>query len=250
MSDLWDAVDWQNLRGRSGAKAGYVDGEESTWPAEAWDAFGSDALVRISVLAARGADAYDGETGNAGPDATAAAICGEIGDGRRPWLYCNQDQLGEYLAALHRKGVNPTDRSQWPKPGVYLWLADPSGNLASGEWRPPVDPVAVQDGQEEGVDHSTLYVDLGQPAPPPPGPEPVPGPKPEVIVTVQVPQLEQGLSGAAVAAAQKLLGGLTVDGIFGPVTHDAVVRFQAAHNLAQDGIVGAHTWGSLLGHPQ
>jgi peptidoglycan hydrolase-like protein with peptidoglycan-binding domain len=67
---------------------------------------------------------------------------------------------------------------------------------------------------------------------------------------VQVPQLEQGSTGPSVAALQTLLGGLTVDGVFGPLTHDGVVHFQAAHNLTQDGIVGVHTWGSLLGHPQ
>jgi hypothetical protein len=250
MGDMWDAVAWRNLEGKQGAKAGYVDGPLSAWPAEAWDTFKADPLVRITVLAARGADAYDGETGNAGPDAVAAALVGEVADGHHPWLYANQDQLGDYLHALHLKGTNPTDRSQWPRPGVYLWLADPSGNIASGSWRPPVDPVAVQDRQEGDVDHSTLYVSLDAPVPAPPAPNPIPAPPPQEVVTVQVPQLEQGLNGAAVAAAQKLLGGLTVDGVFGPLTHAAVVHFQAANNLAQDGIVGVHTWGQLLGHPQ
>lgn len=250
MSDMWDAVTWTNLQDKAGAKAGYVDGPESQWPAEAWEAYRNDPCVRISVLAQRGADAYDGETGNAGPEPVAAAIAGEIAAGKRPWLYSNMDLLAEYLGALHRKGINPTDRSMWPKPGVYLWLSDPSGNLASGVWRPPVDPVAVQDEFEGGFDHSTLYIVLDQPAPPPPAPNPIPSPPIQEIVTVQLPQLEMGLNGAPVAAVQKLLGGVTVDGIFGPLTRDAVVHFQTASHLVTDGIVGAHTWGSLLGHPQ
>ena len=67
---------------------------------------------------------------------------------------------------------------------------------------------------------------------------------------MQVPQLQEGASGVPVQAVQKILGGLTVDGLFGPLTHQAVVRFQAANNLGQDGVVGVHTWGALLGHPQ
>ena len=250
VADMWDAVEWENLQGRDGVIAGYVDGPVSQWPADAWDAFRDRQTVRITVLAAPGADAYDGETGNAGPEPVAAALAGEVGAGRHPMLYSNRDELPAYLAALHSKGVNPSDRSQWPRPGVYLWLADPSGNLATGAWRPPVDPVAVQDRQESGADHSTLYVALGQPAPEPsPTPNP-PTPVAQQEVNVQVPLLQEGATGASVAAAQKLLGGLTVDGIFGPVTHARVVQFQAANNLGQDGIVGAHTWGSLLGHPQ
>ena len=250
MADLWDAVDWANLQGKEGAKAGYVDGPQSAWPAEAWTAFEHDPLVRITVLARPGCDAYDGETGNAGPDQVAAVLAGEVGAGKRPWLYSNMDLLGSYLQALGRKSIRPADRSQWPKPGVYLWLSDPSGNLASGVWRPPVDPVAVQDRFEGGFDHSTLYVVLDAPVPPAPAPNPVPPKPPQEIVTVQLPQLEEGVNGESVAAVQKLLGGLTVDGIFGQLTREGVLHFQAAHNLAADGIVGAHTWGSLLGRPQ
>jgi len=90
------------------------------------------------------------------------------------------------------------------------------------------------------------------PSPPHPAPEPpapVPTPEPEEL-NVMLPQLQQGITAPAVRAVQTLVGGIAVDGIFGPVTHEAVVRFQAEHGLAQDGIVGLHTWGALLGVPQ
>ena len=37
----------------------------------------------------------------------------------------------------------------------------------------------------------------------------------------------------------------SIDGIFGANTRAAVVRFQRANNLSQDGIVGCNTWRRL-----
>ncbi|MCL1843390.1 MAG: peptidoglycan-binding protein [Defluviitaleaceae bacterium] len=40
--------------------------------------------------------------------------------------------------------------------------------------------------------------------------------------------------------------GLATDGIFGPLTHAAVVNYQRANSLAPDGIVGPITWEHLM----
>jgi GH25 family lysozyme M1 (1,4-beta-N-acetylmuramidase) len=58
--------------------------------------------------------------------------------------------------------------------------------------------------------------------------------------------LRRGDEGQQVKALQKLLGWLTIDGIFGEKTETAVMEFQAANNLTVDGIVGSNTWGKLL----
>ena len=58
------------------------------------------------------------------------------------------------------------------------------------------------------------------------------------------PTVRLGSRGADVAALQQLLG-LAADGIFGPVTLKAVIRFQAQAGLAADGIVGPLTWSAL-----
>ncbi len=68
-----------------------------------------------------------------------------------------------------------------------------------------------------------------------------------------LPTLQQGDTGAAVALLQRLLvlyGYPTlvgkVDGSFGPKTYSAVVQFQKDQNLpTKDGIVGSATWTQL-----
>ncbi len=61
------------------------------------------------------------------------------------------------------------------------------------------------------------------------------------------PTLRQGARGPAVADLQRRLGGLSADGVFGPLTRGAVVSFQSGRGLVADGIVGPITWGALNG---
>ena len=67
-----------------------------------------------------------------------------------------------------------------------------------------------------------------------------------------LPTLKKGSQGAYVKELQSLLnyhkvngGMLTIDGIFGVLTYNAVIDFQARHNLVKDGIVGRKTWSKL-----
>ena len=55
--------------------------------------------------------------------------------------------------------------------------------------------------------------------------------------------MKRGSRGEDVAYLQKYLG-ITVDGIFGPQTHEAVLRFMAKHDdiKVKDGVVGPITW--------
>jgi len=66
-----------------------------------------------------------------------------------------------------------------------------------------------------------------------------------------LPMLRQGNTGGTVRALQALLRGygyaLTVDGIFGPKTGNAVECFQEDNSLDADGIVGPLTWAALMG---
>jgi hypothetical protein len=60
-----------------------------------------------------------------------------------------------------------------------------------------------------------------------------------------VGMLRRGSTGANVRYLQTALGGLKVDGQFGPITDRAVRAFQAAQGLKVDGIVGPITWSRL-----
>jgi hypothetical protein len=65
------------------------------------------------------------------------------------------------------------------------------------------------------------------------------------------PVLRQGTKGAFVLDLQMLLATLGFfpgrkDGEFGPLTKEAVVAFQSAHDLKADGVVGPVTWDRLM----
>jgi murein DD-endopeptidase MepM/ murein hydrolase activator NlpD len=53
-----------------------------------------------------------------------------------------------------------------------------------------------------------------------------------------------GSRGAEVRYLQRRLR-ITADGLFGPLTRRAVIKFQKSHGLVADGIVGPKTWAAL-----
>ena len=78
------------------------------------------------------------------------------------------------------------------------------------------------------------------------------GAKKEETVMVSAKVLKYGSSGSAVKKLQILLNGLgyncgTVDGSFGAKTSRAVADYQSANALTVDSVVGAVTWGKLIG---
>lgn len=66
------------------------------------------------------------------------------------------------------------------------------------------------------------------------------------IPPAERPELEEGSQGAEVAWVQTtLLGASEADGDFGPVTEAAVMGYQAATGLEDDGVVGPDTYAEL-----
>jgi peptidoglycan hydrolase-like protein with peptidoglycan-binding domain len=71
-----------------------------------------------------------------------------------------------------------------------------------------------------------------------------PGP---ATTTENIIVLTEGSEGRQVQLLQQALGNVTVDGVFGPQTEEAVESFQARNGLTVDGIVGPQTSAALRG---
>lgn len=126
-------------------------------PANIARSFDHLLALRISVLADPAGQCFDGERGDAGPGPVAAAIVSRFVHGYWSVLYVNEATERDYSDAVWAASVPLLGVESWPTRGCYLWCADPSGNIASGGWRPHVAPVAIQDRYLGTVDLSTTY---------------------------------------------------------------------------------------------
>ena len=77
-------------------------------------------------------------------------------------------------------------------------------------------------------------------------PSSAPSPEPATTTEHSIVLME-GSEGRQVRLLQAALGGIKVDGIFGPETEEAVRQFQSSHGLAVDGIAGPLTNAALNG---
>lgn len=82
-------------------------------------------------------------------------------------------------------------------------------------------------------------------------PQPTPTPTPDQTVNVELDVLRRGSTGGQVQTIQALLNGfigskLSIDGIFGSKTEQAVKDYQRSRDLDVDGIVGVQTWTRIL----
>ena len=78
--------------------------------------------------------------------------------------------------------------------------------------------------------------------------------KKESVYNVAIPMVQKGSEGKTVKALQLLLigygyscGSYGADGDFGSATKKAVIAYQKANGLEDDGVVGPLTWAKLLG---
>lgn len=83
--------------------------------------------------------------------------------------------------------------------------------------------------------------------PPPPPKAPIVNAPVSQVAIVPYPgyPLKKGSTGKDVERVQRAVK-VTADGKFGPVTEAAVKRYQSAHRLTVDGIVGRNTWNTMF----
>jgi peptidoglycan hydrolase-like protein with peptidoglycan-binding domain len=83
----------------------------------------------------------------------------------------------------------------------------------------------------------------GQPHPQPN--PPAPAPSGTWVKGKHRPELRRGSKGPDVEFLQRMIGGLTPDGDFGPKTEARVRWYQRMRGIGADGIVGPRTWGEI-----
>ena len=151
---------------------------------------------------------------------------------------------GEAHAATETDGGDARDRddaqletapSSPPPPPAP---ADPAAPPAPSPTSPPA-PSASARAADEGADEAKPHAD--PPASTTDGGD-VGKPTRWYDVTGDRPVLGVGARGEAVRRVQERL---MVDGLYGPLTRDAVRRFQTTHGLKADGMVGPDTWTAL-----
>ncbi len=72
-----------------------------------------------------------------------------------------------------------------------------------------------------------------------------PAPAGPPTTTEHTIMLSEGSEGRQVRLLQQALGGIQVDGVFGPETEEAVQKFQSSRDLTVDGVVGPQTSAAL-----
>lgn len=106
--------------------AAYDDGDYAWTPGELAE-HADAAVLHISVLADPASEAFDCETGNAGPPAVAQACAERLSAGLWSVVYANHWTLAQWGGTLSMAGGGWADPASFPAPGVYRWDADPSG---------------------------------------------------------------------------------------------------------------------------
>ena len=106
-----------------------------------------------------------------------------------------------------------------------IWSARSPNGRAYGGVNPHIDHLHIELNRRASV--ALTRAQLG-------GPQPT-----------SRPTIRRGARGGHVENLQRLLGGLAVDGVFGPKTEQAVRVFQQSKGLKVDGIVGPRTWAAL-----
>lgn len=142
--------------------------------------------------------------------------------------------------------------------GYPLWIADyaqaapasvaPWTSWTIWQWSGGGGPAGADrdafNGSAADMDGWIRTYTGGHPAPP------APSPNWTEQLMQELPALQQGASGDDVRTMQGCLWArgevVTLDGIFGPQTRAALVRFQSAKGLSPDGIAGPKTWPELL----
>jgi peptidoglycan hydrolase-like protein with peptidoglycan-binding domain len=199
--------------------ASYVDRADG-WTLSSWDMHARSVRVRIATKASTNdGHVLDVETWDATPAQAPGWLERRRAVGAVPSVYCSRSSVAAVRQAVQSAGVVQP----------FLWVADWNGLQQ-------VDPDAIAHQYSRGADYDLSVVADHWPGVD--GPTVAQPPYPGSYVMF-------GKRGPNVVLVQAVVG-VTQDGIFGPITRAAVLKWQSAHGLVADGIVGPVTWGAMF----
>jgi len=164
---MYDAVNPANIPADATMVAGYDDGPESQWPADAWTKWPAAIMVHICVTGNPELGVVgDCETGDLTPDGLVDWVLARRMRGVDPTGYCS---AGNLWTCRHAFDVRRVPQPHW-------WVADPDRALELGggivalqqDYPGPYDVSTVAD-QWPGVDTAPAPVPM--PSPPTTGPD-------------------------------------------------------------------------------
>jgi hypothetical protein len=230
---MFDSSDGDKIPSDARMVAGYPWWTQEMWNRFQANQYGLGVLVVQNHTMNRG-DVLDIEPGCEWP------ITGAISDWitmrkdagyYRPSVYCSASNIGLVRQATG-KHVLGKDYDLW----VAEWTGAPHNAYAGSS--------ATQYASNNLYDVSYVY-DPGWPYRVAPKPTPPPPPPPPVAE----PTLTTGATGTAVKTLQTKLNAkgakLSVDGVFGALTTNAVLAFQKKVKIAPEVVVGPVTWKAL-----
>lgn len=224
------------------AYLGYVDGLFRTAPRLA-ELFPGARIVTLTVTGATlVADGCDCETDDLMPLTAAHWLDQKIQAGaRRPVLYASRDTVPVVLGALPLDIKRQQIRILSAHYGEGEHICSPSACGASfqadgTQWTdefPGVGGAAIDMSLLADDFFGTPHLNWTE------------------TIVQELPVRKQGDLGPSVRTVQGLCcargHAVTIDGVFGPATAQAVKNVQATARITQDGVVGPQTWPALLG---
>lgn len=120
---MYDAVNPSNIPADATMVAGYDDGSESEWPADAWDRWPNAVMVHITTTGNPETSIVgDVESGDLSPDSAVDWVIARRIRGLDPTVYCTASNLWTCRHAFDVRRV--------PQP--HFWVADPERTLQLG----------------------------------------------------------------------------------------------------------------------
>lgn len=231
MTTMYDSVTPDQIPTDAPIVGGYIDGLYA-WTNAEWTRFPNAVHVRIVVNPDNNdGDVYDCETGNGTPDDAPRWVAARRTAGHPyPVVYCDRSLWPAVQTAFVTQHVTP--------PGYWIaeWTGTP--HLIPGADAVQYANPGFAAAEGRNVDVSEVYSGPWLTPVTPPSP-----PQPR-----QLEITNPYMAGDDVRAVQTHVGA-GVDGIYGPQTAAAVIRWQNLHGLVPDGIVGPLTWQSLESNP-